>query len=158
MDPRRIPLKAALTNANMRAFLRAIRLGEGTSDEGGYRRVVGGGMFMDYAEHPNRRVWIERYKVWSSAAGAYQMIGPTWRGLVKQYGFPDFTPECQDEAAVALIIEVRALEDAKAGRLEAAVAKCSKLWASLPGSQAGQRTEAFASVQKVYTENGGVLA
>jgi len=142
----------------VRAFLKAIRLGEGTSDELGYYRIVGGGSFSDYSVHPRVKVWIERYKVNSTAAGAYQIIWPTWTGLCKQYDFPDFTPEVQDEAAVALIAEKHALGDVKAGRLAEAVEKCAPIWASLPGSTAGQRTEDYAAVQKVYTDSGGTLA
>ena len=151
----RADLQKALDSNNVRAFLKAIRLGEGTSDEAGYYRIVGGGMFIDDSHHPNVRVWIDRYKVWSTAAGAYQIIRPTWNNLVQQYGFEDFTPESQDEAAVALIAGRHALEDVMLGKLENAVRKCSKEWASLPGSEAGQRTEKFADIQKFYVDNGG---
>lgn len=154
----RTHLKDALRNANVRAFLRAIRLGEGTSDEMGYYRIVGGGSFSDDSSHPNIKVYIKQYDVYSTAAGAYQIIRGTWNGLVRQYSFPDFSPECQDEAAVALIAEKRALDDVIAGRLEEAVEKCAPIWASLPGSTAGQRTESFDRVQQVYLSNGGVLA
>ena len=151
-------LQDALKSTNVRAFLRAIRLGEGTSDEAGYNRIVGGGTFTDDSVHPHVRVFIPRYNVYSTAAGAYQIIFPTWTGLCRQYSFPDFTPESQDEAAVALIAEKGALADVKAGRLADAVAKCAAVWASLPGSTAGQRTEDYAAVEKVYTDNGGTLA
>lgn len=154
----RLDLQAALGNRNVRAFLKAIRLGEGTSDEEGYYRIVGGGTFSNCSQHPNVRVYIERYKVWSTAAGAYQIIGPTWRGLVKQYGFEDFCHDSQDEAAVALIAGRKALDDVRAGRFAEAVQKCSLEWASLPGSQAGQRTETLAAVQKVYLDAGGTIA
>jgi len=155
----RSDLRKALENTNVCAFLKAIRLGEGTTDEpGGYYRIVGGQMFNDDSQHPNVKVFVKRYNVWSTAAGAYQIIGPTWRGLVKQYGFEDFSPDSQDEAAVALIAGRKALEDVKAGRFEEAIAKCSLEWASLPGSTAGQRTEDMESVKEVYTENGGTFA
>ena|SRR3990167_9984192 len=155
---KRADLRKALDNANVRAFLMAIRLGEGTTDDAGYYRIVGGQMFNDDSQHPNVRVFIKRYSVWSTAAGAYQIIGPTWRGLVKQYGFEDFSPDSQDEAAVALIAGRKALDDVMAGRFDEAVRKCSLEWASLPGSTAGQRIEDMASVKRVYTENGGTIA
>ena len=151
-------LRDALENQNVRAFLYAIRLGEGTSDEAGYYRIVGGGTFSNDGSHPNVKVYIQRYDVYSTAAGAYQIIRGTWNGLVRQYGFQDFSPENQDLAAVALIVEKRALDDVKAGRLAAAVAKCAPIWASLPGSTAGQRTEDYAAVEKEYTDHGGTLA
>ena len=148
----------SMQNPNVLAFLKAIRLGEGTEDELGYNRIVGGGHFDSNEHHPNVRVFIPRYNVWSTAAGAYQITAPTWRGLVKQYGFPDFTPESQDLGAVALISEVNALSDVISGRLDIAVQKCSREWASLPGSESGQRTEKFAEVQRVYQANGGTIA
>ena len=154
----RADLQAALTHRNVQAFLKAIRLGEGTSDELGYYRIVGGGEFSDDSAHPKIKVYISRYDVHSTAAGAYQIIWPTWSGLCKQYDFPDFSPESQDEAAVALIAEKGALGDAKAGRLAEAVAKCAPVWASLPGSTAGQRTESYDAVELVYLQNGGTIA
>lgn len=151
-------LKRSLENKNVAAFLKAIRLGEGTTDDMGYYRIVGGGTFSDDSVHPGVKVWIERYKVWSTAAGAYQIIRPTWAGLQKQYGFDDFMPDTQDEAAVALIAGRGALDDVIAGRFAVAVAKCAAEWASLPGSKAGQRTEDLASVLRVYLAAGGVVA
>lgn len=154
----RSDLQAALTHQNVQAFLKAIRLGEGTSDEEGYYRIVGGGTFTDDSVHPKVKVYIPRYDVYSTAAGAYQIIWPTWQGLCRQYDFPDFSPAVQDEAAVALIAEKRALGDVKAGRLADAVAKCAPIWASLPGSDAGQRTESLDAVELVYLQNGGTIA
>lgn len=158
MDTKRRAIQAALEHPNVRAFLKAIRLGEGTTDEAGYYRIVGGGSFQDDGQHPNVRVWISRYGVYSTAAGAYQIINKTWRGLLRQYNFPDFSPESQDEAAVALIAGRKALQDVQAGRFEAAVAKCAAEWASLPGSKAGQRIAPLSSVLAVYLANGGKVA
>ena len=148
-------LQEALKHQNVQAFLKAIRLGEGTDDEAGYNRIVGGQQFADDSIHPHVRVFLPKYQVYSTAAGAYQIIFPTWQKLCQQYSFPDFTPESQDEAAVALIAGRHALEDVIAGRLKEAVQKCTMEWASLPGSTAGQRTESFDAVEKVYLANGG---
>ena len=155
---KRADLQAALKTQNVTAFLKAIRLGEGTSDEAGYYRIVGGGTFTDDSQHPNVRVFIPRYNVYSTAAGAYQIINPTWRGLLKQYDFPDFSPDSQDQAAIALIAGRHALDEVIAGQFEEAVRLCSAEWASLPGSTAGQRIEAYADVLKVYQDAGGTLA
>lgn len=160
---KRADLRAALAHANVRAFLRAIRLGEGTSDDAGYFRVVGSKVgdppdFTDTSKHPNRVVWIERLKLHSSAAGAYQIIRRTWEALVGRYGFKDFAPDTQDEAAVGLIAGRRALDDVRAGRLAEAIEKCRLEWASLPGSPYGQRTEDYAAVQAEYLKHGGTLA
>lgn len=156
-EVRRSDLQEALKNANVSAFLHAIRLGEGTSDEGGYLRIVGGDSFLHFLDHPRVRVWIPRYKVWSTAAGAYQIIAPTWDGLVKQYHFPDFSPGCQDEAAVALIAEKRALRHVKNGDIVKAMALLGGVWASLPGSDAGQRIEPLEKVLAEYSKYGGIL-
>lgn len=154
----RSDLQAALENPNVHAFLHAIRLGEGTSDPEGYNRIVGGDTFAHYIDHPRAPRWISRYKVWSTAAGAYQIIAKTWDGLVRQYGFPDFSPECQDEAAVALIAEKRALRHVKNGDIEKAIGLLGGVWASLPGSTAGQRMETIENVLAVYQAHGGSLA
>lgn len=151
-------LHSALDSPNVRAFLRAIRLGEGTADEAGYRRLVSGGEFDDFGKHPRKRVWIPRYRVWSTAAGAYQIIAPTWDSLVRQWGFENFGPTVQDLAAVALIKGRGALPDVVEGRLREAVRKCAKEWASLPGSPYGQRTESMARVEAEYVKWGGVVA
>lgn len=148
-------LGVALNHPNVRAFLRAIRLGEGTSDDLGYQRLVGGGEFESLNQHPNRKVYIKRYRVWSSAAGAYQIIHPTWLGLVEQYGFADFSKRSQDEAAVALIAGRRALQDIKDGFIVDAIFKCRREWASLPGSPYGQRTESLDKVLAEYEAWGG---
>lgn len=153
----RADLQTALEHPNVRAFLKAIRLGEGTTDEAGYYRIVGGQTFTDDSIHPRVKVWIERYKVWSTAAGAYQIIWPTWTELCKQYDFPDFSPDSQDEAAVALIAGRKALHNVKEGHFAKAVEKCADEWASLPGSTAGQRTESFDAVLAVYLANGGTV-
>ena len=154
----RTDIRIFLNHPNVIAFLRAIRLGEGTSDEMGYYRIVGGQIFVDDSRHPNVRVWIPRYQVWSTAAGAYQIINRTWINLVRQYEFDDFTPESQDEAAVALIVGRGAIDDVISGHLAEAIAKCAEEWASLPGSKAGQRTEKYADVEAEYRNHGGHVA
>lgn len=151
-------LQEALQHPNVKAFLKAIRLGEGTSGEDGYNIIVGGERFDDFSKHPEKLVYLEKYKTSSSAAGAYQILRRTWNELVRQYGFPDFSPECQDEAAVALIAGRGALYNVKRGELPQAIEKCRLEWASLPGSPYGQRTEDYANVERVYLENGGTLA
>lgn len=142
---------------NVGAFLHAIRLGEGTSDELGYRRIVGGDLFDSFADHPRTRVWIDRYKVWSTAAGAYQFIASTWDEMRRQYALPDFSPRSQDLAAVGLLIRRRALEAVLAGRIEDAIRLCRQEWASLPGSPYGQRTESLERVLAEYARWGGQL-
>jgi muramidase (phage lysozyme) len=149
----RYDLRNALGNANLQAFLRVIRAGEGTSDEDGYRRIFGGELFDSFADHP--RVRVPFGSTYSTAAGAYQFLARTWDGLVKQYRFQDFSPACQDEAAVALIVGRRALPAVLAGRLEEAIRLCNREWASLPGSPYGQPTRTMDQARKTFAEAGG---
>ena len=153
----RADLVTALGNANVTAFLRAIRLGEGTSDDDGYRRIVGGQLFDDFSRHPRIRVWISRYSVFSTAAGAYQITFPTWTGLVSQYGFEDFSPNSQDQGAVALIIEKHALDDVVSGDALNAASLCANIWASLPASLAGQRKVSSDDFLAEYQKWGGTV-
>lgn len=150
-------LLAISREPNVAAFLRALRLGEGTRDDDGYRRIVGGGLAQSLADHPRQMVWLARYNVNSSAAGAYQFLSRTWDGLVRQYGFPSFEPQWQDAGAVGLIVGRKALDAVRAGDIRAAIALCRNEWASLPGSPYGQRTEAMDAVLLEYKRWGGTL-
>lgn len=153
-------LANALTSDNVRAFLKMLRYGEGTSREEGYRTIFGGELFdNNFADHPKRAVTktLGGVPLTSTAAGAYQFLARTWAGLVKQYGFPDFSPESQDQGAVALIAGRGALEDVIAGRFQPAVAKCGKEWASLPGSPYGQPTVAMSKAVELYLNAGGQM-
>ncbi|HEY0915659.1 MAG TPA: glycoside hydrolase family 104 protein [Solimonas sp.] len=167
-DP--IELIAAREHPNVRAFLRMLRHGEGTAGENGYRVMFGGDRFLgadgvadtfdDFADHPRRAITrrLGGAPITSTAAGAYQFLSRTWDGLVKQYGFADFTPTNQDLGAIALIKGRKALEDVIAGRFEAAVMKCNKEWASLPGSPYGQPVVTMARARQEYEAHGGTYA
>jgi lysozyme len=122
----------ALQNSQVRAFLALIRKGEGTADAAGYSRLVGGGSFGSWADHPRKSVYLSRLGTSSTAAGAYQILSRTWDIVRLQAGLSDFSPESQDLAAVQLIRNRGALADVLAGRIEAALRKCSYEWASLP--------------------------
>ncbi len=153
----RADLRSALSHPNVAAFLRVIRQGESSQDEGAYTVMFGGGHFSAPPwEHPRKPVTAGAWT--STAAGGYQFLAKTWTALVDAYAFPDFSPGCQDEAAVALIAGRKALDDVKAGRLEAALAKCGKEWASLPGSPYGQPTLTLQKAREVYEQWGGRYA
>jgi muramidase (phage lysozyme) len=150
-------LRAALAHPNVQAFLQVIRAGEGTLDVlDGYRRMFTGPLFDSFAQHPNQI--HQAGALASTAAGAYQFLHRTWQALVEQYHFEDFSPQCQDEGAVALIAGRGALADVMAGQLGAAIGKCNREWASLPGSPWGQPTRTMAQATKTYTQAGGTLA
>ena len=141
--------------SNLAAFLRVIREGETSQDDNAYRTIVGGGYFDSFADHPRKLVYIPSLGVSSTAAGAYQFLSRTWDGVAKRLGLPDFSPESQDKAAVELIRQRGALADVEAGRLEDAIRKCNKEWASLPGSPYGQHTISLARCKSVYETYGG---
>lgn len=157
-DP--IALIEALQNPNVRAFLRMLRHGEGTASDDGYRVMFGGGLFDSFADHPRQAITrkLGGTPITSTAAGAYQFLSRTWDGLVKQYGFADFSPTNQDLGAVALIKGRKALDDVIAGRFEDAVRKCNREWASLPGSPYGQPVVTMARARQEYEAHGGMYA
>jgi lysozyme len=94
----------------------------------------------------------------STAAGAYQIIKPTWVRLKSKLGLPDFSPASQDAAAIELIAARGALEDVKAGRFSDAVHKCRHEWASLPGNYAKQGQRSIETLALWYENNGGEFA
>lgn len=150
-------LRGALGLPNVAAFLAVIDRGEhGPHAESAdrYRTLYGGQLFdAPPWEHPRRKVTAGRWT--STAAGRGQFLAGTWDALVARYQFPDFSPDCQDEAMVALIHGRKALEDVIAGRFEAAIAKCAREWASLPGSPYGQPTLTMDEARAVYEAHGG---
>lgn len=146
----------SVNDANVQAFLRLIRTGEGTSDAGGFTRLFGGRQFSGFVDHP--RIAIPFGTTTSSAAGAYQILARTWDEMKAAYGLPDFSPESQNIAAVGLIKRRGALGDVLAGRFSVAIGKCNKEWASLPGSPYGQPTLNYATAAAVLEQNGAVYA
>lgn len=95
---------------------------------------------------------------WSTAAGKYQLIKPTWlrlKGLLKLH---NFGPDSQDDCAVQLIKEHGALDLIYAGEVAAAISKCSAEWASLPGNAASQPQRSFAQLMNAYQLAGGGFA
>ncbi len=146
--------QADVSNANVQAFLQVIRRGEGTSDVAGYRRIFGGQMFESFAQHPNVKVTKSGYT--STAAGAFQFLKSTWDETARAMRLPDFSPASQERGAVGRIAARGALEDIKAGRLDAGIRKCAKEWASLPYSPYGQPTISIATAASVFAGAGGI--
>lgn len=147
----------ALNNSQVLAFLALIRRGEGTADEAGYQRLVGGGHFSSWRDHPRQSVQLGRLGINSTAAGAYQILSRTWDVVRRQAGLADFSPHSQDLAAVQLIRNRGALADVLAGRLGAALEKCSWEWASLPPFRyGGQGTISMNRAYALFENAGGV--
>lgn len=158
---------------NIKAFLKVIQFSEGTLKNLNPYAVTFGFSFVirDFSDHPaNLGTWQggklsnstcanagQPSGCVSTAAGAYQIIRPTWNAIKKAYPNIRFNSEGQDKGAIHLITKRKALADLENGKFYDAIAKLNKEWASLPGSPYGQPTKKMQDLVKVYTDNGGVI-
>lgn len=94
----------------------------------------------------------------STAAGAYQLIKPTWLRMRDKLALASFSAANQDRAALGLIEARGALGDVQAGRFAAAVSKCRNEWASLPGNYAAQGQRSLATLEVWFRGAGGEVA
>jgi muramidase (phage lysozyme) len=94
----------------------------------------------------------------STAAGKYQITKHTWEALQGALNLPDFSPASQDAAAVLLIKQKGALDKVDGGQVADAIALCHGIWASLPGSVAGQPITPIVKLLDAYREAGGAYA
>ncbi len=162
-------VNAMTQDTNVAAFLATIRAAEGTAGPNGYRTLYGYRLFDTFGDHP--RIALQSPYGWTSAAGAYQIMArspipgstkyttvDTWGDVVRALNLLDFSPASQDAAAVWLVRRRGALADVQAGRFDAAIGKCAREWASLPGSPYGQPVRTLAQVRDVYANAGGAFA
>ena len=141
-----------------RALLNTIRYAEGTWKDGedkGYRIMYGGGQFQDLSRHPERVV-VKRYT--SAAAGAYQFLPKTWKGVAKELRLASFEPRHQDQAALHLVERRGALGDIdRQGLTKDAMAKLAPEWASFPTkagrSAYGQPVKSHQELASFYSSN-----
>lgn len=110
--------------------------------------------FSDYSTHP--RIYVPAYN--STAAGRYQINWPTFQTLARQTGLTDFSPATQDAMALQLCANKGALADIDAGNIPAAIARCSPVWASLPGNSYGQHQQTMNNLLAWFQNSGGALA
>ncbi|WP_027381947.1 glycoside hydrolase family 24 protein [Epilithonimonas caeni] len=138
--------------------------------EGGYTKLFGGGNFTkspynkDMNNHPQIKVlWYTKKngeKVYSSAAGAYQVMGYTWndKDMInkrKTYNVKGFSPEGQDKFCVVLFKHKRAgmLDLIIKGDIKGATEKYGSYeWASLPPGQYGQPIETMEKALELYNQ------
>lgn len=150
----------SLEEARVRAFMRMLRVGEGTIGDKGYETLFGGQSLIkdyhkDFSDHP--KVSITRSGLTSSAAGAYQVMGYSWddRQMVAarmKYGISDFTPLSQDEFCV-IIFKIKrkgSLEKIMAGDISGALDLLSYEWASLPPGRYGQPAKTREEAMRLY--------
>ena len=154
--------------ARVRAFLRMLRVGEGTIGEAGYTKLFGGDNFTetphgkDLTTHPQIKVyWYTDEngdKIHSSAAGAYQIMGYVWddKKMInkrKEYGIKDFSPLNQDYFALIILkykrpnlINLIIKNQIRKGLEDLA----SYEWASLPPGRYGQPAKSMKEALKLY--------
>lgn len=152
---------------NVSAFLAMIRKAEGTDSPDGYRALFGylpskgGPLFDSFADHPRVRTygeWITPGKTtYTTAAGAYQITASTFDRVKGRLELTDFSPASQDAIALELLREAGAIAEIKAGNFNAAVAKSSKIWASLPGSTVNQANRSQDFVRLAFLDAGGTI-
>lgn len=146
---------------NVCAFLDLLAWSEGTDNgrqptrDAGYDVLVGGELFVGYADHPRRLIALPRLGIKSTAAGRYQLLSRYWDVYRAQLGLVDFSPPSQDRVALQQIRERRALDDIKAGRISVAIGKCRNIWASLPGAGYGQHEHKLDDLLAYYIAAGG---
>jgi len=148
---------------NLAAFLATLRFSEGTAKAPDPYAVVYGFLYTitDFSDHPTTLgTWLGVQTPWghTTAAGAYQIEVATWRSVKKMRTLPDFSPASQDAAATELIREAGAFDLVYSGCIAEAIAACKHIWASLPGSPAGQPTKAVSTLLGAYTMAGGAFA
>jgi len=150
--------------ANRAAFLDTIAWSEiGAAllaeSDNGYNVDVGSTpthpiLFSSYAAHP--AIFDEALD--STAAGRYQII----RGMFNIYkirlSLPDFSPSSQDAIALQMLKERADLTLIDAGKFQAAILAASPIWASFPGSTAGQHTQTFTDLANAYKAAGGTIS
>lgn len=157
--------RLAIPEVNLRAFLRLIRACEGTAKDDGYTALFGypapGRSFVGFGDHPRRRfsfVQTDGAVNYTTAAGAYQIIVPTYDRLATKLRVTGFTPTIQDMMATELIAEAKAMAFVKGGDVQQAVDLCSPIWASLPASTYPQPKRTMAFAMTAYINAGGALA
>lgn len=167
-----IPIPEIIVSNPLSQFLYMIRSTENApvEDSQRYFRMFGNSIFSDTSNHPVLTGEKQGVRLSdsmcaaagfgpgcvSTAAGAYQMIVPTWQRARRAGAWgdalPDFSPASQDEAARRLLIECGAFPLLRVGDLSGAIRKASKLWASLPGSTAGQGSVTLARAIDIFNQ------
>lgn len=161
-------------SSNISAMLETIKRAEGTAGRGDPYRVCYAykHTINSFADHPALTgEWRgERLSdamcagaglgpgCVSTAAGAYQIIKPTWLNLKAKLGLRDFSPASQDAACIELLRRRGAIAYLESGQFDKAVFAARKEWASLTGAGYGQGERSLAWLTDRFLENGGVLA
>jgi muramidase (phage lysozyme) len=151
--------KKCESEARVRAYMRMLRVGEGTVGDIGYTTRFGG-TFSDMSTHP--QIIEHRGKYYSSAAGAYQIMGYNYKWLngeqldennmptgvyeayhdyIKKYKIPDYSQISQDKLCIIIMKHKRngILDLIIKDKIEEATEIYGSYeWASLPPGRYGQ--------------------
>ena len=146
----------------IRAFMRMLRVGEGTGEiiksrdkktkeiiyithdfEKGYTTAFGGNVISDLSDHPRINYGG------STASGAYQVMGYTWDDATfsakrKEYNIGSFSKENQDKFAIVLLKYHPGCSELInliiSNQTEKGIRNCaSRIWASLPEKEDNSR-------------------
>jgi muramidase (phage lysozyme) len=148
-------------NTNLKAFLDMIAVSEIganllAASDNGYNVLVGGELFIGYADHPRKLVTV-RHGLKSTAAGRYQILARYFDAYKKSLKLPDFSPASQDAIAIQMIREQGAEPALEVGDFDTAVDRCANIWASLPGAGYGQHENKLADLRVAYVKAGGSI-
>lgn len=147
-------LQRYASDPNVRKMFDLVAYTEGVKH--GYNTMFGNQRIDNLSAHPNVRKQFKQTdgKVnYTTAAGRYQFLKPTWDGLSRQYGLKDFSPQSQDIAAVALLAQNGALPYVLKGDFATAIQKSGGTWASLPSSQYKQGKRSWNDVNQFLGGN-----
>ena len=164
----KIDLSGKYSGTKIGGMLSSIRWAEGTAGADGYGTRFGGGKFTPGKGHPGGTVTANGYT--SSAAGAYQFLGDTWKNTASTLGLKDFSKTSQDKAAVYLAMQrlnnkgIKVNSEADLERLLAKEGMSPRIlhalageWASLPNhnnrSQYGQPVKKRGDLNAVFYNN-----
>jgi muramidase (phage lysozyme) len=127
----------------VRAWLDTIAWAEGGRYNNRYGNITFSGN-----QHPNTKYCGGGYC--SEAAGRYQFLYSTWRGIQSKLGLSDFSPVNQDIAALELTAERGALGYVLNGDLIAALKTLGCAWAALPYSTCKQKMRGVTETVNYY--------
>ena len=138
-----------------RALLNAIAFAEGTRGHGhdGYNVTFAYRYFSSCKKHPNMKVCAGSYC--STAAGRYQFLTATWKGL----GYSNFGPANQDKGAMKLVArrgaKVPTGRSMTATEFANTMNRISWEWASLPPGRYGQPSYSMKTMRSKYCAFAG---
>lgn len=125
----------------------------GPESNGAYNVRWGSGgdkTFSDFSQHP--RIFEPGPQGPSSAAGRYQIVASTWDPLAKKYGYGDFQPATQDQAAWHLAADTYHDKTGRDLQTDLQNGDTSRVESALHGQWSTLRMGSYAGNLKKYTD------